>query len=80
MLWIDKGMAKKMKKFAFGLPDWFGETESLIKQFVAHQSESTLSLDQQKTAFTHLYEEIKEIAKQVNPTQEKTVMAEHAKQ
>ncbi|MEM9824052.1 MAG: bacillithiol biosynthesis cysteine-adding enzyme BshC, partial [Bacteroidota bacterium] len=80
VLWIDKGMAKKMKKFAFGLPDWFGETESLIKQFVAHQSESTLSLDQQKTAFTHLYEEIKEIAKQVNPTLEKTVMAEHAKQ
>lgn len=80
VLWIDRSMVKKMKKLELSLHDWFGETEGLIKLFVGKQSEAELSLEQQKTDLALVFDSVKTLAQKINPTLEKTVLAEQAKQ
>lgn len=79
-LWIDKGSAGKIQKLDLRVEDLFEETEVLIKNYIAKHSEGELSLAEEKTALENLFQQIAEKAKNIDPTLEKSVLAEGAKQ
>ncbi|MFN7115588.1 MAG: bacillithiol biosynthesis cysteine-adding enzyme BshC [Saprospiraceae bacterium] len=79
-LWIDNGSANRMEKLDLSVEDLFTDTETLIKHYIAKHSEGELSLAEEKTALEKLFNQIAEKAKTVDPTLEKAVLAEGAKQ
>ncbi len=79
-LWIDGSSANKMQKLELSAEDLFEETEVLIKNYIAKHSEGELSLAEEKSVLENLFQQIAEKAKSVDPTLEKSVLAEGAKQ
>lgn len=79
-LWIDGGSANKIEKLDLSVEDLFKDTEVLIKNYVAENAEEELSLSDEKNALEKLFNQIAEKAKNIDPTLEKAVLAEGAKQ
>ncbi len=80
VLWVDGGMSKKVRKLDLSIEDLFIETETLIKAYVEENSENELSLEEEKAKLQQLFDELAERTKAIDPTLEKTVLAEGAKQ
>ena len=80
VLWIDGSSASRMQKLELSVLDLFLDTEALIKQYIARNAESELSLAEEKTALEALFEQVAAKAKDVDPTLEKAVLAEGARQ
>ncbi len=79
-LWIDKGSVKRMQKLDLTVQNLFEDTEKLIKQYVAANAESELSLAEEKAALEKLFEQAAAKAESIDPTLKKAVLAEGAKQ
>lgn len=79
-LWVDGGSVNRMQKLDLKIKDLFEDTEVLIKQYVADNAESELSLEDEKSALEKLFEQVAAKAKEIDPTLEKAVLAEGAKQ
>lgn len=80
VLWIDKGMAKKMQKLGLEVPDLFSNTEALIKNYVKSHSDNELSLGEEKGRLNQIFQGIAKKVAAVDQTLVKTVKAEAAKQ
>ncbi len=80
VLWLDKGMNKKMAKLNLKVEDIFVETESLIKAFLKKIADKPLHLTPEKEQLEKMFDDIAERIKAIDPTLEATVKAESAKQ
>lgn len=80
VLWLDGGTQKKMKKLGLGIEDLFIETEALLKRFIKQNTDSELSLAEEKEQQKQLFEAIKYKAQEIDPTLVKAVAAEQSKQ
>lgn len=78
-MWVDKGSAKRLNKLGLSLEELWGETEQLIKDFVAKNSEKEFTLEEEKKALEVIFEKAAEKTKAIDPTLEKAILAEHAK-
>ncbi|MFK8102073.1 MAG: bacillithiol biosynthesis cysteine-adding enzyme BshC [Saprospiraceae bacterium] len=80
VLWLDKGMTKRMDKLGITSKDLFRETSDLVKAFVHEQAEEDLNIKKEKAIIDAAYESISQIAKKVDPTLEKAILAEQTRQ
>jgi bacillithiol biosynthesis cysteine-adding enzyme BshC len=80
VLWLDGGSVNKLQKLDLDVMDLFEETEILIKHYITKNSDGELSLAEEKSALEKLFQTIAEKAKAIDPTLEKAVLAEGAKQ
>jgi len=80
LLWIDKATSGRMEKLSLRVQDLFIDTEFLIKQYVALNSEGELSLQSEMAQLKTLFEQVRLKALSVDPTLEKAVLAEAVKQ
>ncbi len=78
--WIDRNGAKRIEKLGLKPQDLFEDTESLIKRYIAGNTDHEISLaaemEQIREAFAHILQK----AIVIDPTLEKSVLAEQAKQ
>jgi bacillithiol biosynthesis cysteine-adding enzyme BshC len=77
---VDKNAQERAKKLGLTLPDLMEDEISLTKKYVQNQANADFSLEKQRKNLEKLFEEIAEIAKNVDASLEKTVLAEGAKQ
>ena len=80
VLWIDKASSKKLKKLGFGIEEFFGDTEALIKAFVNRQADNKLNLSAEKEELKLIFDQVFASTVKIDPTLGKTVRAEQAKQ
>ncbi|MDX1942400.1 MAG: bacillithiol biosynthesis cysteine-adding enzyme BshC [Saprospiraceae bacterium] len=80
VLWVDGGSVNRMQKLELKIQDLFTDTETLIKHYIAAHAENELSLEEEKAALEKLFEQVAAKAKEIDPTLEKSVLAEGAKQ
>jgi uncharacterized protein YllA (UPF0747 family) len=80
VLWIDKATSSRIEKLGLRVHDLFVDTEFLIKQYVALNSEGELSLQAEMAQLKALFEQIRLKALEVDATLEKAVLAEGVKQ
>ena len=80
ILVIDKGSAKKMNGLNLSADQVFGETELMVKAFVKDNTESNLSLEEEKKVLQETFEQIKRKVLEIDASLEKSVMGEMSKQ
>ncbi|MBK8044030.1 MAG: bacillithiol biosynthesis cysteine-adding enzyme BshC [Haliscomenobacter sp.] len=80
VLWIDKGSSQRMDKLGINAEQLFQDADTLIRHYVDSQTEHELSLSQEIASLNALFEGIRQKAIHVDPTLEKTILAEAAKQ
>ncbi len=78
--WIDESGSKRMEKLGLQPEHLFEDTEALVKQYVAANTEHEISLSFEKEQLQALFSEILRKAAAVDSTLEKAVLAEQAKQ
>lgn len=79
VLWLDKDAAKKLEKLGFSAADFFGDTESLVKQFIARNAAGEVSLADEIRQLQAMYDTLAAKAAAVDPTLDKAVRAEAVK-
>ena len=79
VLWIDKGSSDKLSKLTLTWQDLTLEIEQLLKNYVARVASDPLSMDDEKTAMRQLFDGILTKVKTIDPTLEKSVLAEATK-
>lgn len=80
LVWIDKGHAKRLSKLGIDEEQLFSKTEDLLKDFVRKNTENELSITSEKEQLKSLFESIAAKAKNIDPTLEKAIMADYARQ
>lgn len=78
--WIDEAGAKRMQKLGLRPEELFEDTESLIKRYVAANTDQEISLAAEKDQVRAAFAQILGKATALDPTLEKTVLGEQAKQ
>ncbi len=76
---LNKGDVKIMDKLNLSIEDVFKEEQELISAFVAKQSPVNLSLTDEKNSLKTTFNSIATKSKEVDPTLEKSVLAEMSK-
>jgi bacillithiol synthase len=79
VMWIDKGSNDKLAKLNLGWQTLTIDTEQVIKDFLGKNASDPLSMEAEKTEIRTLFQTILGKAKAVDPTLEKSVLAEEAK-
>ncbi|WP_116124421.1 bacillithiol biosynthesis cysteine-adding enzyme BshC [Lewinella sp. IMCC34183] len=80
VLWIDKGNQKKLEKLDLDYRKLFHESDLIIRDYVAEQSENELSLADELEQLEALFQGIAKKAEEIDPTLAKAVLGEHARQ
>lgn len=78
--WIDENGARRIEKLGLTPEVFFEDTEQLVKQYVAANTEHEISLAAEKEQVQAVFAQILQKASAVDPTLEKAVLAEQAKQ
>ena len=78
-VWFDKDAGKKLVKFGFTPAEFFGDTETLVRSFVANHAAVEVSLEQEISAMKAVFERVAAKAMVVDPTLEKALLAESVK-
>ena len=78
MQWIDKNAAAKLEKLGFKAVDIFKETEALLKEFVAKNSGTDLSFNEERIAFEGIFNQISDKVKLIDASLEGNVAAQQA--
>jgi bacillithiol biosynthesis cysteine-adding enzyme BshC len=78
-LLIGKEWTEKIEKAGFGVPDLFKPAEEMINALVKRESSNDLSLEQQIVQANQYYENLKLLARPVDPTLEQHVEALQAR-
>ncbi|RMD76034.1 MAG: bacillithiol biosynthesis cysteine-adding enzyme BshC, partial [Bacteroidetes bacterium] len=79
-LWIDRTSARRMEKLGLQVTDLFEVTEVLIKRWLAAHAEEPFSLEAERQELEALFARVAAKARAVDPTMEKKVLAEGARQ
>jgi bacillithiol biosynthesis cysteine-adding enzyme BshC len=74
-LLVQKQWMEKMERAGFGINDLFREEEDLMNELVKRDSNQTLSLELEIAAANQYYDNLKALAKPVDPTLEEHVAA-----
>ena len=80
VLWVDKGMSKRMGKIKLTIDDLWLEEEASVKQFVLQNTKESLDLEEETQQINRAFEGIKAKALALDASLEKKVAAEQAKQ
>jgi bacillithiol biosynthesis cysteine-adding enzyme BshC len=78
-LWIDASGAKRMDKLNISLSDLMAEETVLIKKYIQSHASSEIQLDIEKKSLEQVFAAIAQKTKAIDPTLEKTVLAELSK-
>ncbi|HNG90024.1 MAG TPA: bacillithiol biosynthesis cysteine-adding enzyme BshC, partial [Saprospiraceae bacterium] len=78
-LWVDRETGKKLGRLGFGAAQFFGETESLVRDFVSRHAAGEVSLSPEIGDLKRLYEALAHKATAIDPTLEKALRAEEVK-
>jgi bacillithiol synthase len=78
-MWIDKGSNDKLTKLNLAWQTLTLDTEQVIKDFLGKNAADPLSMEAEKEQIRSLFQTILGKAKAVDPTLEKSVLAEEAK-
>jgi bacillithiol synthase len=68
VLWIDSISAERMEKLEINILDLFFETEKLVKEFIARNSDEDINLNTQIEKLSAIYLEISELATKIDST------------
>jgi bacillithiol synthase len=79
VMWIDKGSNDKLAKLNLAWQTLTLDTEQVIKDFLAKNASGPLSMESEKEQIRTLFQAVLTKAKAVDPTLEKSVLAEEAK-
>jgi bacillithiol synthase len=79
VMWIDKGSNEKLTKLNLAWQTLTLDTEQVIKDFLAKNANEPLSMEAEKEQIRTLFQTVLAKAKAVDPTLEKSVLAEEAK-
>jgi bacillithiol synthase len=79
VMWIDKGSNDKLTKLNLDWQTLTIDTEQVIKDFLGKNAADPLSMEAEKTEIRTLFQTVLGKAKAVDPTLEKSVLAEEAK-
>ena len=79
VLWLDGEMGRKLAKFPFPVTRWFGDTETLVRAFVAANSSGEVDLADEIGTLHQIFDRLAQKAQAVDPTLEKAVRAEEVK-
>ncbi|MCC7467406.1 MAG: bacillithiol biosynthesis cysteine-adding enzyme BshC [Saprospiraceae bacterium] len=79
LLWLDRDAVKKLHKSGFTAAEFFADTDALIRHFVSTHAEGEVSLESEINTLRQLYEQLAEKAKVIDPTLEKSLLAESVK-
>lgn len=79
-MWLDASVRKRREKLGLEITDLFGETESLIKQYVQDHAEEALDFSKEETTLTTIFDVYREKAEIIDPTLVKAISAEEQKQ
>lgn len=80
LLWLDRGMMKRVEKLELTVPQLFKNTEALIKDYVKQQSDNELHIQDEKAQLEALFASIADKAKEIDPTLAKAIEAEYTRQ
>ena len=80
VIWIDDGSKKKLRKLGLDYRQLFRETDLIIRDYVAEQSENELDLTREVEEVTAIFERIAAKAKKVDPTMEAAALSQGTKQ
>lgn len=78
VLWIDANSQKKLNKLGLTTSSIFQETDALIKNYVLEQTTEELSLATEHEVFANTFQQIAEKAKRIDPSLEKSILAQQA--
>lgn len=78
-LWVDAEAGKKLNRLGFSAAQFFGDTESLVKDFVSRHAAGEVSLSAEISDLRRMYEALAQKATAIDPTLEKAVRAEEVK-
>lgn len=80
VLWIDKNLMSKLTRWQLTPQDLFQSSDGLVRRFLEHHAEQTLDLTTQKIQLTAIFDSIKNIGVQVDPTLKGSIEAEATRQ
>jgi uncharacterized protein YllA (UPF0747 family) len=78
-MWLDRDAGKKLIKFGISPAQLFGDIDSLIRGFVAQNAMGEVNLDMEINELKKIFEQVAAKALAVDPTLEKSVLAESVK-
>ncbi|HWB91782.1 MAG TPA: bacillithiol biosynthesis cysteine-adding enzyme BshC [Puia sp.] len=78
-LLVQRHWMEKLTNAGFSIPDLFRGTDDLVNDLVRRDSEHTLNLEEEIAAANHYYENLKALARPVDPTLEQHVTALQAR-
>lgn len=78
-LWLDRDAGKKLAKLGFLPINFFGETDSLVRSFIAKNASGEVSLTLEINELKKIFEQVAIKATAVDQTLEKAVLAESIK-
>lgn len=78
-MWLDRDAGKKLIKFGISPTQLFGDIDSLIRGFVAQNAMGEVNLDMEINELKKIFEQVAAKALAVDPTLEKSVLAESVK-
>jgi bacillithiol synthase len=80
VLWLDKYGQERLEKLNLQLVDLAGDIDVFIKKYVTQSTDDLINLQSEKEQLSTLFTALAEKAKGIDPTLEKTVLAEQTKQ
>lgn len=79
VLWLDRDAGKKLAKFGFTPAEFFGDTDQLIRNYVEKNAAGEVSLELEINALKKVFEQVAVKAMTIDPSLEKSVLAESVK-
>lgn len=79
VLWLEEPLYRKMQQLGLSVQDVFTPISKLTEQYIAKNSQNTLSFAPQTNQLNELFNQIAQIAQNIDPTLQPAVMAEAAK-
>lgn len=79
VLWLDRDAGKKLQKFGFSPPEFFGDTDALVRVYVEKHAAGEVSLEQEINDLKKIFDRIAAKATVIDPTLEKAVRADEVK-
>lgn len=78
-LWIDRDGAKKLQKFGFTAAQFFADTDTLIRRYIAENAAGEVNLAAELDEVKSIFERLAQKAAAIDPTLENAVRADGVK-
>lgn len=80
VMWIDKGTHKKITKLGLTVADLFQDEDHLVRQYIENNTSDALEISEEKKTIAHVFDNIVEKGRSIDPTLAKALLAEKTKQ